>query len=132
MNMWIRFSILVLLFVAMTGFASGAVVVESEEYECANMIAKLQDLLAEDDRESPTFGLLRQTLTLELAKKCGVYVVRPGDFLRSVAMRFDTTLDELLRLNPELGGRAYRLELYQVIRIREKGASLPERRKSEV
>ncbi len=103
---------------ALVGTVNGAVVIETEEYDCANTVETLRDLLIEDNRDAPTYGLLRQTLTQKLAKKCGVYVVQLGDTLSAIAERFNTTARELMRLNPELGGHGYRLELYQVIRIR--------------
>lgn len=104
---------------AILGSVEGAVVIESEENECANLVAKLSDLLLEGDKKSVTYNLLKTALSNKLARDCGLHVVQPGETLSSIARLYETTIGELRRLNPEIKDARPPLVIAQVLKIRE-------------
>lgn len=115
------FSVVVPLSVALASCLSleGAEIVETKEHECANLVAKLSDLLQEGDRGTVASDLLKTTISSKLAQDCGLHVVKPNETLSSIARLYGTSAPELLRLNPEVKDARPPLVIAQVLKIRE-------------
>lgn len=56
--------------VAIMGTLKGAVVLKTDDYECANLVTKLTDLVERGDYRSEAGRLLRGTLLRKLEQKC--------------------------------------------------------------
>lgn len=104
---------------AILGTTEGAIVIDSEEYECTKLVTKLTDLLLENDKKSESSKLLRVVLSRKLARDCGLHVVRHGDTLSGIASQYNISLVELRRLNPEIKNFRPPLSFAQVLKIRE-------------
>lgn len=107
------------LLAAMCGHAQDDSANEWNDHARLLLIEELQTIVERKDLTSPVDAVRLERLTDRLANKYGEHVVRRGDTVSAIAMRYETTVREIQTLNPELKKDPRNLFVGQVIRIRK-------------
>lgn len=108
----------IFLLAAVCGHSQDNSANESDDPARILLIEEMQSIVGKNDFTSPVVAVRLQVLTLELATKYGEHVVRRGDTVSAIAMRYETTVREIQMLNPELKKDPRNLFVGQVVRIR--------------
>jgi LysM repeat protein len=75
---------------------------EKADQEYTNLTNELRELLEVEDGLKTNEEIRIETLSRRLARKYGVHMVRRGDTLSALAMRYKTTISSIQKLNPYL------------------------------